>query len=280
MDKLIIGCGYLGRRIASRWCREGHHVFATTRTGQHANELRQLGLEPVICDVLNPDTLATLPAVQTVVHCVGLDRRSGQTMRAVYVQGLANVLARLPTTNRFLYISSTSVYGQRAGELVDETAVTEPSEESGRIVLEAEELARKQWPGAIILRFAGIYGPGRLLRQEAVQAGEPIVAEPERWLNLIHVDDGATAVLAAESRSQPGAIYNVSDDHPIPRREFYAALASILGAPAPRFAPPDPCGPLPPHERANRRISNELMRRELGVNLQYPSFREGLRASV
>src|SRR3954451_12434504 len=165
---LIIGCGYLGRRLAARCLAEGRRVFATTRSAERADEFRTAGLEPIVCDVTDPPSLVALPAVSTVIHCVGLDRSASQPMRTIYVDGLRNVLTHLPTPRRFLYVSSTSVYGQRDGEEVDETSATEPVEESGRVVLEAESVLRSVCPEAVVLRFAGIYGPGRLLRERAL----------------------------------------------------------------------------------------------------------------
>jgi nucleoside-diphosphate-sugar epimerase len=279
-DRLVLGCGYLGRRIAALWQAQGHRVLATARSESKAAELRQLGLEPVLCDVMAPDTLAVVPAVQTVVLCIAPDRGSGVPMRELYVQGLANVLDHLPAPARFVYVSSTSVYGQNEGELVDESWPTEPVEESGRVMREAEQLLHGRLPGAVILRLAGIYGPGRLLRLASLLAGEPVVGDGERWLNLIHVEDGAAAVLAAEARAEPGGVYNVCDDRPIPRREFYALLARLIGAPEPRFIPPPPGSPAPRHESANRRISNRRLRTELGLVLRYPTYEEGLPASV
>ena len=276
MDKLIVGCGYLGRRVAALWRAQGHPVLATTRG--RAEELRALGVEPVVCDLVAGTGLDALPAAATVVYSVGFDR-SGVSMRDVYVRGLANVLDRLPPPARFVYVSSTGVYGQTGGEEVDESAPTEPAEESGRVVLEAERLLRERLPGAVVLRFAGIYGPGRVIRRQAIAAGEPIVGDPEKWLNLIHVEDGAAAVLAAEEGAAPGAVYNVCDDRPARRRDFYEELARLLGAPAPRFVPPAPGAPPPPHERANRRILNRRLR-ALGWGPRYPSFREGLPASL
>jgi nucleoside-diphosphate-sugar epimerase len=185
----------------------------------------------------------------------------------------------LPRPGKFIYISSSSVYGQSGGEWVDEDAATEPEEESGRIVLAAEQTLRAKLPEAVILRFAGIYGPGRLLRQKAVQAGEPIAADGNRWLNLIHVEDGARAVLAAEERAVPGRTYNICDDQPVPRHAFYAALAKKLGAPEPRFVSPPP-GVATPHEKGNRRLRNQRMRQELRVVLRYPDYQAGLDASL
>ena len=280
MDKLIIGCGYLGRRIAKLWIAEGHQVFATTRSEAKAHELRQIGVEPVLCDVLNPQSLIALPSADTVVHCIGLDRASGRTMRDVYVRGLSNVLTRLPKPKRFLYVSSTSVYGQTEGEEVDERAPTLPMEEAGKIVLEAERALRGVLPDAVVLRFAGIYGPGRLLRRQTIEKGESIIGDPHKWLNLIHVDDGAAAVLAAEAHAQGGGVYNIADDCPVRRRDFYNSLARVLGAKQPTFVLPSPDVPLPSHERANRRIVNRRLHEELKMMLRYPSYEVGLPASV
>ena len=179
---------------------------------------------------------------------------------------------------RFLYVSSSSVYGQRDGEWIDETASTEPEEPAGKIVLEAESLLRARLPSAIVLRFSGIYGPGRLLRRTAIEAGEPIVGDAEKWLNLIHVDDGANAVMVAAERAEPGSIVNVCDDEPVRRREFYRTMAGLLNAPEPRFVSPPPDAPTTPHERGNRRIRNRRLH-ELGVSLSYPNYRVGLSAS-
>jgi nucleoside-diphosphate-sugar epimerase len=267
-DLLIIGCGYLGRRLATRLLAERGRVLATTRSLARAAEFRAAGIEPIVCDVTDPATLRELPRVDTVVHSVGLDRSAGKSMREVYVDGLANVLDNLPSPRRFLHVSSTSVYGQQLGEEVDETSATEPAEESGRIVLAAEEILRQRLPSAIVLRFAGIYGPGRLLRAQAIQAGEPIAADPEKWLNLIHVDDGVSAILAAAERGQPGAVYLVCDDSPVRRRDFYGFLAEVLHAPPPTF--------VASHDQANRRLCNRRMRQELAVELRYPDYRAGV----
>jgi nucleoside-diphosphate-sugar epimerase len=277
-DKLVIGCGYLGERVARRWLEQGHRVHATTRRADRAEELRAAGLEPVRCDVVDPDTLAMLPEADTVLHCVGFDRAAGKSMRNVYVEGLVQLLQAGRHLGRrwekFIHISSTSVYGQRAGGWVDETSPTEPVDESGQVVLAAQEALRQFRPDAIVLRFAGIYGPGRLLREQALRAGTPIAVDPNVWLNLIHVADGVAAVLAADERAAPGSTFNVCDNRPVTRREFYATLAALLGAPAPTFAAttaPD---------TANRRVLNRRLREELRLVLRYPTCEEGLRACL
>ena len=174
---------------------------------------------------------------------------------------------------RFIYVSSTSVYGQTDGGWVTEAGPTEPTEESGKIILEAEQLLRSQRPDAIILRFAGIYGPERLLRKQPILKGEPLVGDSEKWLNLIHVADGATSILSAESRGTPGETYNVADGAPVSRRDFYTLLAELLHAPEAKFDHrPEP-------DASNRRISAEKFRL-LGWQPQFASYREGLTAAV
>jgi len=135
-------------------------------------------------------------------------------------------------------------------------------------------------PEAIVLRFAGIYGPGRLLRSQSVKQGEPIVGDPDRWLNLIQVEDGAAALSAAEAKAGPSEIVNVCDDEPVRRRDFYRLMAKLLRAPEPRFVPLPADSSPPGHERAHRRIVNRRLRTELEVSLRYPSYREGLPAAV
>jgi len=280
MTKFIIGCGYLGRRIAAFWQSQGDRVHAATRRPDQAAAFRSQGIEPVVCDVLDVESLKRLPAVDTVVYAVGFDRSAGATMRAVYVDGLANVLAHLPLPSRFIYVSSSSVYGQTDGGWVDEESPTEPQEASGKIVLDAERVVHAKLPGAILLRFAGIYGPGRLLRHATIAKSEPIVGDADKWLNLIHVEDGARVVLAAEAHATPGRVCNVCDDQPVRRRDFYTELARVLGAPPPRFVAPPADQPTPPHEKANRRIRNVQMKEELHAELRYPGYVQGLAASV
>jgi nucleoside-diphosphate-sugar epimerase len=278
-DLLVIGCGYLGRRVAARRRAAGNRVFAATRSPHHADEFHRLGLEPVHCDVLDPDSLRALPAGADVVYCVGFDRKAGKTMRNVYVDGLNNALIALDAADRgrFVYASSTGVYGQTGGEEVDETATTAPAGESGRIVLDAENLLRERRPDAVILRFAGIYGPNRLIRAAALKAGEPLSGDPDQWLNLIHVEDGASAVIAAVERANAGSVINVCDDFPARRRDFYMKMAEVLGAPSPWFPPNVEESVSDP---VSRRIVNRRMHTELAVTLRYPSYMEGLPASV
>ena len=289
-QRLIIGCGYLGQRVARNWTAQGDIVFALTRTAHHAEELRQSGITPIVGDVTDGASLAGLPEVDTILWAVGLDRRAGHSQRDVYVGGLDNVLCRLPrNVRRMIYISSTSVYGQNGGEWVDESSECLPESPNGQVCLDAERLLQQKVPPANILRLAGIYGPGRLVaRIEALRAGQVPEGNPDAWLNLIHVDDGAAAVLACERRGAPGATYLVADGHPCRRREYYSLLAAMVGAPPPfRVAvngkQTEQCETglaaspqQSPSTNLNKRCSNGRLRDELQVALRYSRFNLGL----
>jgi nucleoside-diphosphate-sugar epimerase len=282
---LIVGCGYLGSRVGERLLHRGDRVIGTVRSRARADLLRSQGIEPIIADVLEPASLASLPVADRAFYCVGFDRAAGVSMTTVYLEGLRNVLARLAgRVGRLGYASSTGVYGQADGEWVDEESPTFPAHESGRVVLDAEgvlrDVAASQGLPVVILRFAGLYGPGRIPRRASLERGEPIVGEPDRPLNLIQVEDAAEAAVAALDRGQPGRIYLVSDDRPMARREYYALAARLLGAPAPRFVSPEPGSPESLREESAKRVSNRRMHAELGVSLAYPDITTGLAAAL
>ena len=135
---LIVGCGYLGERAARRWLTDGAEVWTVTRSPQRAEEWRRQGFHPVVADLLKPVQWPDLPEFDMMLYAVGFDRTSGATKREVYVNGLEPLLAVLsPRVRRWVYVSSTSVYGQSAGEWVDESSPCEPQEENGRICLDA-----------------------------------------------------------------------------------------------------------------------------------------------
>lgn len=286
MHKLIIGCGYLGRRVAAAWLQAGHSVTALTRSENNAAELSRLGITPVVGDVCDPKSLVALPVVQSVLFAVGYDRTSGHSQHEVYVEGLGHVLEQVAgRCERLIYISSSSVYGQSSGEWVDESSPCEPVQSGGQCSLAAEELIRVTFPIsegtaaarplANVLRLSGIYGPGRLLsRVESLRAGEPLAGRGDAWLNLIHVDDAADAMLACERQGQPGETYLITDDRPMRRDEYYSQLARLVAAPPPQFLDDQPAkrgsGGL------NKRCSNGKARAELGLTLRYPSFIAGL----
>jgi nucleoside-diphosphate-sugar epimerase len=219
------------------------------------------------------ETLRSLPEADVLLYAVGYDRRSEASKRVVYVDGLAHVLEQIsPRLRRLLYVSSTSVYGQDGGEWIDETSEAQPTTEDGRIVLAAEETVRKACPAGVatVLRFSGIYGPGRLLRRiESVRTGEPIAANPDGFLNLIHVDDGARILSRLAECEAVHATYLITDDRPVRRREYYRLLSQLAGAKEPVFRFEGNGG-------LNKRCSNARLRSELGEVWDFPTIESGL----
>lgn len=270
-------------RAAACWVSEGGSVYAVTRHRERCCELIAGGIQPVVADIMVPETLKDLPQADTVLFAIGYDRGSGHTIRQLFVDGLRNVLTHLPAqVSRFIYISSTGVYGQSGDVWVDELSSCEPAREGGRACWQAEQMLCDAPLGrqAIILRMAGIYGPGRIPRRRELEAGIPIEAPSEGYLNLIHVDDAAEAVIAAEQHAPLPALYCVSDGHPVVRGEYFRELAALLGAPEPQFLAPHRDTPVAERASASKRVRNQRMLADLKLVLLYPSYREGLAAIV
>ncbi len=284
---VIVGCGYVGTAVAREACRAGLRVEALTRNPGRAAELAALGAHTVVADLATDTWHGRLtPGADLVLNCVSSGGGGLDGYRRSYVEGMRSLLAwaQRDPAGTLVYTSSTSVYPQGGGVVVDEEAPTEGAGETGRILLEAEELLRRgsgacgRW---FILRLAGIYGPGRhhLLDQVRTGAAE-IAGSGAQHLNLAHRDDICAAVFAAFSApvSLSGGIFNVADDAPAPKTEVVRWLAEQLGRPAPRFtggaasarrgfaSPPD------------RLISNAKLKAKLGWQPRYPSFREGYAA--
>jgi nucleoside-diphosphate-sugar epimerase len=286
---LIIGCGYLGQRLGALLHQQGECVFGTVRSPQRAAEIARLGIEPVIADVLDLDSLAGLPAAERVFYSVGFDRSSGFSMHSVYVEGLQHVLGLLsPRVIRFVYASSTGVYGQTEGDWVDEGSPANPQHESGRISLQAEQCvgawaesaSRGRSIVAIVLRFAGLYGPDRVVRRTLLEQEKPVPGDPRRYLNLIHIDDAARSGVAALETTAAERLYLIGDDRPVSRQEYYSTIAGLLGTAQPRFEPSLPGTPESSRDATNKRVCNERMKHRLGITLQYPDITTGLPAAI
>ncbi len=274
--KLIVGCGYLGARVAALWEAAGHQILALTRSSDRAAEWQARGWTSLLGDLGRPNELPSFPEVDTLLFAVGFDRSGGYDQRAIYVDGLNAVLKALRgRVGRVIYISSSSVYGQTEGEWVDETSLCEPTQPGGKLCLEAEGLVRQYAPGrATVLRLSGIYGPERFLsKRESLLAGAPLAGSAEAWLNLIHVEDAARAVVTVEALESPTDTYLVSDDEPAQRGDYYAELARLIGAPPPVFDT---------HQAArhgagglNKRCRNTRLR-STGWSLRFVDYRNGL----
>jgi nucleoside-diphosphate-sugar epimerase len=282
---LIVGCGFLGRRVARILVARGERVYGTTRSREKFAELNRIGIEPILADLVQESTLADLPAADRVLCSAGYDRASRVPMRAVYIDGFRSLLNNLHRhTKSIVYASSTGVYGQNDGSTVNEDSPTEPARESGVLCLEAETIARNFGTQTnrrvVILRYAGLYGPGRIIRKESLIRGEPIVGDPDRTLNVIHVEDAAAAAIAAFDSDSANGVYLACDDRPVRRFEYYELAARLLGAPEPRFIAPAADSRESSREETNKRVSNRKLRSELVFELKYPDIGSGLGAAI
>jgi nucleoside-diphosphate-sugar epimerase len=279
MRTLIAGCGYVGLAVGAELTREGHQVWGLRRTRATEESLRAAGLEPITADITQPESLARVrPQFDWVVNCASASGGGVEQYKSVYLEGTRNLLAWLAAapTQKFVYTSSTSVYGQTDDSLVDEQSRAEPVAETGRVLREAERLLLAPAGSAcraVILRVAGIYGPGRGYWLQQFLSGEArLEGDGGRVLNMVHRDDVAGAVIAALKQGRAGEIYNVVDNEPVTQLAVYEWLSQKLG----RAMPPSTIE-MAPRKRGltTKRVSNRRLRKELGYSLSYPSFREG-----
>jgi nucleoside-diphosphate-sugar epimerase len=285
---LVLGCGYIGLPLGAALARQGHTVFGVRRSPSAAPELAAAGLQPLCADLTDPDDLRRLPGpFDWVVNTVAAPVGSGvDGYRATYQEGTANLLAwlRHSPPRAYVYTSSTGVYGQDDGGWVDESSPTQPESSTARLLVETEQLllgATQDWefPG-MILRVAGIYGPGRgyWLRQ-LLQGEARIPGDGQRWMNMAHRDDIVQAIQAALERGRPGQVCNVCDDEPVTHLAFFEWLTGQLGRPLPPFAPEEPASRRK-RGLTNKRIANRRLREEFGVRLTFPTYREGYGAEL
>lgn len=190
--------------------------------------------------------------------------------RAVYLDGLLNSIAAFKP-RRVLFCSSTSVYAQMNGSIVNEESPAEPRKDTGLILRDAERVALAC--GGYVARLAGLYGPGRSVLQRRFLSGEAVIErDGERRINQIHRDDAARAIVHLFThRAEPG-IYNVVDDVSATQRVVYEWLADFYQKPLPPFGES-----LQPSRRGwtNKQVSNTKLR-ATGWKPLYPSFREAL----
>jgi nucleoside-diphosphate-sugar epimerase len=287
MRVLIVGCGYVGLPLGVELVKQGHEVFGLRRSPGGEAEMTGAGLKPLIADITRPEELSKLPGpFDWVVNTVSSSKGGEEEYRQVYLQGTRHLIEWLAVTSlkKFVYTSSTSVYGQTDGSVVKESSPTEPVSATSQLLVETEKLlvdavVTRKFP-AVILRVAGIYGPDRghlflqYLRDEARIAGKG-----ERVLNMIHRDDLVSAIIAALKNGRTGEVYNAVDDEPVAQIHFFRWLSETLGKWMPPFAT-EVENTARKRGLTNKKISNRKLKMELGVALKYPTFRQGYTAEI
>jgi nucleoside-diphosphate-sugar epimerase len=287
MRVLIVGCGYVGLPLGMELVKQGHEVFGLRRSADGQTEITAAGIKPLVADITKPEELSKLPGpFDWVVNTVSSTKGGEEEYRQVYLQGTRNLIEWIAPTplKKFVYTSSTSVYGQTDGSVVKESSLTEPASPTSRLLVETEKLlldaaTTTRFP-AVILRVAGIYGPERghlflqYLRDEARIAGKG-----ERILNMIHRDDLVNVIIAALKSGRVGEIYNAVDDEPVAQIHFFRWLSETLG----KWMPPAASEEENAQRKrglTNKKVSNRRLKMELGVALKYPTFRQGYTAEI
>ncbi len=269
---VIAGCGDIGTGLGLRLRQRGWRVFGLRRDTSALPE----GIEPITADLTCADKPAQWPdKVDYLVYCPAAGNRDAQLYQRLYVQGLEHVLGWLQGGRRLpghlLQVSSTGVYAQSEGEWVTENSPALPDSETGKVLLQAEDVALRCGFPASVVRLAGIYGPGRNRLIEQVRGGLCVPAEPPQYTNRIHRDDAVGLLehllLEADKDELLAPCYLGVDDEPVSMHEVASWLAEQLGTQLLTDGPTS--GRL-----GSKRCSNALAR-ESGWAPRYPSFREG-----
>lgn len=272
---LIAGCGYVGEAAANQFHAHGWEVEGWTGLAESAAKLSGRPYRVRAVDVGNMGAVGDAGGdFDVVIHCVSSRGGDENQYRRLYLGGVANLQAAFPEAT-LLFTSSTSVYAQTDGSVVRETSAAEPSHAKGKILRETEDLVRAV--GGIVLRVAGIHGPGRSAIVTKFLRGATTAGAPGRFINQVHRDDIVTAILLLAQRREEvrGEIFNVVGDKPVTAGEAYEWLAPRLRKPVPvaKESAPGKRG------ESNKQVSNQKLR-ALGWAPRYPTFEAAMSESI
>jgi len=275
----IFGLGYSGLEIAKLAQAGGWQVAGTVTTADKAANLRDAGIDAHVFDGSAP-AIAPGLAAATHVLCTIAPGTTGDP-------ALATSADRLGRATWLGYLSTTGVYGDRAGGWVDEDDMPQPTQPRSLARLATERawqaLGRKSGAAVDVFRLPGIYGPGRSAIDQVKAGTARRIDKPGQVFSRIHIEDIAGAVMAALNRPPRGTVYNVVDDLAASSADLIAFACELLGTPVPPLVPWSEIEPaMSAMARSfyseNRRVRNDRLKRELGVVLRYPTYREGLKA--
>ena len=279
MKVLVAGCGFVGGRTADLLHASGHEVIGVTHSPESAARLAMIKpWRTESCDISDRVAVHALAAkvnassIGAVIHCASSGRGGAEMYQAVYVDGMRHLTQAFPTAFP-LYTSSTSVYPQVNGEIVDETSFADPERETGRLLRAAENIALNA--NGTVARLAGIYGPGRSFVLKNLLEGKAAIEGnygQGRILNQIHADDAASALAHLITQRQAG-IYNIVDDAQMTQRQCLERLCAIFGVKL-----PGECAPDPNRKRgwSHKRVSNTKLH-ATGWTPHYASYFDALR---
>jgi nucleoside-diphosphate-sugar epimerase len=273
---LIAGCGYVGEATADLFFSAGWEVEGWVHFKESAMRLSAKPYAVRLIDFSRRgEVVKYAGSFDAVIHCASSRGGDAEAYRQIYLEGARHLTDAFPEA-RILFTSSTSVYAQRDGSWVTEKSETQPLRETSCILLETEKLILEH--GGIVVRLAGIYGPGRSALLSKFLNGTAAIEPDDRFVNQVHRDDIASAIfvlLNREAQSKP-QIYNVVDDQPILRSECFGWLAQRLNRPPP---PIKKSGQPRKRGDTNKRISNAKLR-SLGWAPLHPTFADAMEKSI
>jgi nucleoside-diphosphate-sugar epimerase len=274
---VIAGCGYVGTALALELVDDGHEVFGLRRDPSRLPQR----VEPLAADLSQRESTFLLPeGVDFAVYCVSPDSGSEKDYRTAYLDGLERFLRNLKDQGEKPHISlasSTSVYGQHRGEWVDEATAASPARLTAETLVLAERLLLASGFDATVVRFGGIYGPGRTRLVSQVERGEAGLTGEPHFTNRIHRDDAAGILHHLVSGGSPHDLYLGVDCEPADEADVLAFLAEELGVEPPRALGDEE--PRPQRRAGSKRCRNDRIRGD-GYTFRHPSYREGYREVV
>ncbi len=277
---LIAGCGDLGLRVARLLAFENatNRSWGLRRQPDVESTKDVPGFTWIACDLTQPSSLRDLPKdITHVLYTAAPNARTEADYRDVYRDGLEHLLEAVtsPALQRVLFVSSTAVYGDHGAQWIDEETPTAPKSFNGRVLLETEQwlLSQSAQFETLSLRLSGIYGPGRSYLLDRLRTGQATApATDSHWVNRIHIEDAAAAVLHLMNLPKPQPIYLVTDSTPLPMRVLYDALAKLVGGPIPSEG-------AAPASVGSKRLSNARLR-DSGFSFKWPDSRVGHAALI
>lgn len=285
MNVIIVGCGFLGKAAAQFFSQqESINLLGIVRSNDSREKLiseqqsSPFQFDVAACDVTSQEAVDSLthkiPENGILIYAVSSGRGGASSYASIYRDGLKRVVTSWQP-EKVIFVSSTSVYAQTSGEEVTELSPAEPERETSRLLLEAEKIALEK--NGIVTRFSGIYGPGRSVLLKKFLAGEATLEEGgHRYINQIHRDDGARALLHLAYLKNTSGIFNVTDNAPATQREVYGWIANYLEQPLP------PNGPADLNRKrgwTSKRVSNKKLQ-STGWKPHFLSYRDALEELV
>ena len=271
------GHGYTAAALARLVTPLGWRLTGTTRNAENCANITAQNVTPIVWPGTDPR-----PALAEATHLL-LSVAPDENGDPVIAEFGSNIAQIAPNLEWVGYLSTTGVYGDHAGNWVDESTPLTPSTKRGHHRVMAERQWRDSGLPLHIFRLAGIYGPRRGPFAKVRAGTARRIVKPGQVFSRIHVDDIAQTLLASIRRPNPGTIYNVCDDDPAPPQDVLKLAAQLLGV-APPVEEDFDSADMTPMARSfyaeSKRVRNDRIKRELGVTLAYPGYRDGLPALI